>query len=354
MDDLDKLANEIRALCNGHPHAKIAWPHRELHALADRAQALARRDGVEGPVAWKYELASSIRDDGTYTNWQPPVVRLKKPHVPEGSIRNLTPLFAHPAPTAPGDGPLWMMHVRGPDDIYPAPDYETALAWCDYVNTKLAPVAPDVLASAVPALWTGTADAHAEWLPEAIKGWTVPDLALRQPDTAAKDWDAIRAHPCYGEHQPGCDCPDPSTAEDASMAVGEECPDCDTSGRCTFVCEPTPSTAEDACMAGGEDVQQRAYDMLVEGVEGFDALSAAKKTDIHRVLCAALRTPADPRPDPLEALREARFLEARLSEFENEDLSDEAARTWMGHVHPSLSRLRQALAKIKAVMGEAG
>ncbi len=59
MTDLDKLANDIRALCNGHPHAKIAWPHRELHALADRAQALARRDGVEEPVG---DVIEGVRD----------------------------------------------------------------------------------------------------------------------------------------------------------------------------------------------------------------------------------------------------------------------------------------------------
>ncbi len=35
-----ELAHDIRKLCVGHPHAKIAWPHYELHALADRAEAL--------------------------------------------------------------------------------------------------------------------------------------------------------------------------------------------------------------------------------------------------------------------------------------------------------------------------
>jgi hypothetical protein len=91
---------------------------------------------------------------------------------------------------------------------------------------------------------------------------------------------------------------------------------------------------------------------------GFRALKEANPQYEYQPLYAhpaPATTPADPRPDPRdEALREARVREARLSEFENEDLSDEAARTWMGHVHPSLSRLRQALAKIKAVMGEAG
>lgn len=35
-----------------------------------------------------------------------------------------------------------MMHVRGPDDINSkAPDYETAVSWCDYVNDVLAKAA---------------------------------------------------------------------------------------------------------------------------------------------------------------------------------------------------------------------
>ncbi len=68
--------------------------------------------------------------------------------------------------------PLWMMHVIGPDDIYPAPDHATAVEWCAYLNQEIAPTVPGVLCVAVPAIWTGTAEEHAEGLPEAIKGWT--------------------------------------------------------------------------------------------------------------------------------------------------------------------------------------
>jgi hypothetical protein len=70
--------------------------------------------------------------------------------------------------------PLWMMHVIGPDDIYPAPDHATAVQWCAYLNSEIAPKVPDVLCVGVPAIWTGTADEHAEGLAEAINGWTVP------------------------------------------------------------------------------------------------------------------------------------------------------------------------------------
>lgn len=69
---------------------------------------------------------------------------------------------------------LWMMHVRGPDDIYPAPDYETAVTWCDYVNDVLAKAVPEVMTKAVPAIWTGTPESHADGLPESIKGWSLP------------------------------------------------------------------------------------------------------------------------------------------------------------------------------------
>ena len=80
---------------------------------------------------------------------------------------------ASPLPEGGGDI-LWMMHVRGPDDIYPAPDYETVVAWCDYVNDVLAKAVPEVMTKAVPAIWTGTPESHADGLPEAIKGWTLP------------------------------------------------------------------------------------------------------------------------------------------------------------------------------------
>jgi hypothetical protein len=94
-----------------------------------------------------------------------------------GAAKNalLNLLAAAPASPLPGGGGiLWMMHVRGPDDIYPAPDYETAVAWCDYVNDVLAKAVPEVMTKAVPAIWTGTPESHADGLPEAIKGWTLP------------------------------------------------------------------------------------------------------------------------------------------------------------------------------------
>jgi len=70
---------------------------------------------------------------------------------------------------------LWAMHLRGPDDIYPAPDHATAQNWCDYVNDFVAQVGSDVEVIAAPVHWSGTDEAHAEGLPLAVAGWTLPD-----------------------------------------------------------------------------------------------------------------------------------------------------------------------------------
>ncbi|MCC4295812.1 hypothetical protein [Brevundimonas aurantiaca] len=80
------------------------------------------------------------------------------------------------ATQAPTPGPLWMMHVIGPDDIYPAPDHATAVEWCAALNASMP--ASDVLCVAVPAIWTGTPEAHAEGLSETVEGWTSPRQRL--------------------------------------------------------------------------------------------------------------------------------------------------------------------------------
>ncbi len=85
-----------------------------------------------------------------------------------------TPTETRLAPVEPSAQPLWMMHVIGPDDLYPAPDFQTAVDWCAYLNREVAPKVPDVWCFAVPAVWAGTAADHAEGLPEAIKGWSRP------------------------------------------------------------------------------------------------------------------------------------------------------------------------------------
>lgn len=89
-------------------------------------------------------------------------------------------------PAQGGQEPLlWCCHVRGPDDIYAAPDYVTALAWSDAMNeinwkanSRLNIGDPtsfqDCLIKAVPAPWPHSPEAHAKNLPESIRGFSDP------------------------------------------------------------------------------------------------------------------------------------------------------------------------------------
>jgi hypothetical protein len=86
---------------------------------------------------------------------------------------------------------LWCCHVRGPDDVYAAPDYNTALAWSDLLNSlnwrdtgfANTPKPPrykdpanysDCLIKAVPAIWPHSPESHAEDLPKSIAGFAAP------------------------------------------------------------------------------------------------------------------------------------------------------------------------------------
>lgn len=67
---------------------------------------------------------------------------------------------------------LWCCAVRGPDDVHPAPDYETALAWCDLINDQCGPHIPKddnfPIIRAAPAIWPWSAKAHADGIEKAI------------------------------------------------------------------------------------------------------------------------------------------------------------------------------------------
>lgn len=63
---------------------------------------------------------------------------------------------------------LWCCHIRGPDDVHAAPDYETAVKWCDIANAvnfsdpKRPPKSyEDCLIKAVPAIWPYSVEQHA-------------------------------------------------------------------------------------------------------------------------------------------------------------------------------------------------
>lgn len=77
---------------------------------------------------------------------------------------------------------LWCCHVRGPDDVHAAPDYETALKWSDMTNAlnwrglkgtiEPPPSYDDCLLKATPAVWPWSAEAHAVHLPKSIREFT--------------------------------------------------------------------------------------------------------------------------------------------------------------------------------------
>lgn len=87
---------------------KLARSYREGHsqgtfvrAFARHRQAsIAQHEGGWGePVAWMYEIATAFRNE-EYCGWEPRLTK-GKPFVPQGSMRNLTPLYAHPPATRP-------------------------------------------------------------------------------------------------------------------------------------------------------------------------------------------------------------------------------------------------------------
>jgi len=52
MTDHAELIARLREACNGHPYAKIAWPHRILHEAADAISSLVReRDEARARVS---------------------------------------------------------------------------------------------------------------------------------------------------------------------------------------------------------------------------------------------------------------------------------------------------------------
>lgn len=40
LQDSNDIVERLKAHCNGHPHAKVPWPHRILHEAADEIERL--------------------------------------------------------------------------------------------------------------------------------------------------------------------------------------------------------------------------------------------------------------------------------------------------------------------------
>ena len=71
----------------------------KLRWAAITALRAALAEPEQEPVAWGYELATTVGEHG-YEGWSRRVTHAK-PNVPKGSIRNLTPLYTSPAPRKP-------------------------------------------------------------------------------------------------------------------------------------------------------------------------------------------------------------------------------------------------------------
>jgi hypothetical protein len=69
MTAVEELRAELRAACEGHPHAKIPWPHRLLHKADEALEAIeAELDGwrkIVGDIAALVPLPSVIKATGT-------------------------------------------------------------------------------------------------------------------------------------------------------------------------------------------------------------------------------------------------------------------------------------------------
>ncbi len=74
---------------------------------------------------------------------------------------------------------LWCCHIRGSDDVIPAPSYEEALKIADANN------AIELLAKAVPAIWPWSAEAHAEYLAKASAAWDALKAAIAKAEQAS-------------------------------------------------------------------------------------------------------------------------------------------------------------------------
>jgi hypothetical protein len=134
------------------PHHQRVY--RNMSLAEARADALAKADAIAAlssakpgtvqehePVAWRYELATALMTDGTYSNWKQCLTE-HKPNVPADSIRNLTPLYA-----AQEHGP-----AQGLGDQGAAEDLGRLLRAID----KLAPFVRAPLVRSIAGLHAGT------------------------------------------------------------------------------------------------------------------------------------------------------------------------------------------------------
>ena len=112
-----EIADELRKACSGHPHAKIAWPHRLLHRAADALDAKDKRIAELETGGWQPIETAPDLDRVIVAGWQPP----------NGNVAG-----------------YWWMHE---DDIIDGvPDeHPTALLWHPFPERPALPAPPSLI-----------------------------------------------------------------------------------------------------------------------------------------------------------------------------------------------------------------
>lgn len=149
----------------GVPGQEFGGTKTTLNALASYAgEDLLACGEAELARTWRPEVVSKIRRKRSNRHGRGPL--------PGDDADLVTRLTRTPAPV------LWCVHVIGPDDLHPAPDLLTAIAWAKQFNAWSeaanagVPAEDVVLCYASVIEWEGTAESHAEGLPAAIAGMT--------------------------------------------------------------------------------------------------------------------------------------------------------------------------------------
>ena len=71
------------------------------------------------------------------------------------------------------DTRLWCLHHIGPDEVHPAPDFDTAWRWAEWANKRFADAA-DISRFTV-AIWPWSPGRHADGIANSIADWTLPN-----------------------------------------------------------------------------------------------------------------------------------------------------------------------------------
>lgn len=85
------------------------------------------------------------------------------------------------------DARLWCCHIKGPDDVIPAPDKATAEAWAARINSTFGTgaAALNVLFEASAAEWPWDAESHAKG-PSSEYAWLLKpaDIVMKHTNIA--------------------------------------------------------------------------------------------------------------------------------------------------------------------------